>query len=291
MVSFAEDSPRIIGNRCIIEDTALNAWGGINAEAEENEEATAQPIVDGIERNGSRRSSTRRDIRNSWFRFGNLPLGDRHILEIAGPEAKLAAVDCKVCPGRTWLGVGSAQWDLAGAQATEFMSAWGAPYGDRQAALTPGERFTIDVVATDISVAYVDAPDGGTLRVTVDEAVRLEQPTNVAFTDCDGGEHLMENRRGVLGLGFGLHRVTVEAVDGPVSILGLFTYDARPNHNAERRLTGRAAAGETVGFTLPFRARPVVICSGGLAARTEDITPTQVTFSGEGVGIYEVIGE
>ena len=131
MVSFAEGHLRIIGNRCIIEDTALNAWGGINAEAEANEEAKPQPFVDGIKRAGSRRSNARRDVRNSWFRFGNLPLGDRHILEISGPDAKLTAVDCKVCPERTWLGVGSAQWDLAGAQVTEFVSEWGAPYGDR----------------------------------------------------------------------------------------------------------------------------------------------------------------
>ncbi len=291
MVSFVEGDTRILGNRCIIEDTAFNAWGGINAEAEGNKEAAPQPVVDGEPRSGSRRSNTSRDVRNSWFRFGNLPLGDRHILEIKGPEARLAGVDCKVCPGRVWLGTGSPQWDLAGTDVTDFASQWGAPYGDRQAVLQPGQTFTIDVVATDMSVAYVDAPDGGTLRVTVDDAVKLQQTANVAFTDCDGGEHFMENRRGVLGLGFGLHRVVLEAVDAPVAVLGLFTYDARPNLSSERRLTGRAAAGDVVAFTLPFRARPVVVCFDGLQVRTEDITPTQVTFSGEGVGTYEVIGQ
>ena len=149
----------------------------------------------------------------------------------------------------------------------------------------------IDVVCTDLSVAYVDAPQAGTLTVTVDGVDKLVTRTNVPFVDIEKNEHFMENRRGVLGLGFGLHRVTLEAVDAPVEVLGMFVYDARPNRNAERRLTGRAAAGETVSFSAPFAARPVVICSGGLAVRTEDITPAQVTFSGEGVGTYEVIGE
>ncbi len=88
-----------------------------------------------------------------------------------------------------------------------------------------------------------------------------------------------------------MHRVRLRALDGPVAVLGLFTYDSRPNRDFERRLTGTAIPGETVTFTLAFKARPLVLCHGGLSVRTADITPTQVTFSGEGRGTYEVIGE
>lgn len=59
----------------------------------------------------------------------------------------------------------------------------------------------------------------------------------------------------------------------------------------ERRLLGYAAAGETLTFSPPFAARPVVVCHDGLRAKPEDTTPAQVTFSGEATGLYEVIGQ
>jgi len=131
----------------------------------------------------------------------------------------------------------------------------------------------------------------GALRVLVDGEERLAQVAAEPFTDVEGNQHYLENRKGILGLGFGLHRVRLEAVEAPVSVLGLFTYDSRPNLQFERRLTGRASAGETVAFSPPFRARPVVICHDGLSVSTDSITPSQVTFRGEGSGIYQVIGE
>ena len=97
--------------------------------------------------------------------------------------------------------------------------------------------------------------------------------------------------KSVLNLGYGLHRVKIGAVKGPVNILGLYTYDSRPNRNFERRLGGFASAGETVNFSLSFKTRPFVICGNGLQAKTQDITAEMVTFSGTGQGTYEVIGE
>ncbi|NCQ32803.1 MAG: hypothetical protein GW802_36265, partial [Armatimonadetes bacterium] len=173
----------------------------------------------------------------------------------------------------------------------DFISEWGAPYGAKQVVLAPGSAIAVDVVCTDLSVAYVDAAQGGKLRVLIDGAERLLQPTNAPFVDLDKNAHFMENRRGILGLGFGLHQVRLEAVDLSVAVLGLFSYDSRPNRQFERRLTGTAAAGETVAFSLPFKARPVVICHGALSVQTSDATSTQVTFAGNGVGTYEVIGE
>jgi len=127
--------------------------------------------------------------------------------------------------------------------------------------------------------------------VLVDGVEKLSQPTNASFVDAEKAEHFMENRKGILGLGFGLHTIRLEAADAPVAVLGLFTYDSRGNRQFERRLAGRAAAGETVAFSLPFKARPLVLCHGDLAVKTADITPAKVTFTGKGAGTYEVIGE
>lgn len=285
MVLFDGESPRIVANRFILEDTAFNAFARVAGDD------APIPVVDGEELSGARRSTPNYDLRNSWFRHGNLRPGDRHILEVKGPDAELTYVDAKVCPNRRLIGVESPLWDLGGAEVAEFASEWGAPFGERQAVLQPGAGFTLDVVATDISVAYVDAPDAGTLRVLVDGEERLAQPANVPFTDCDGAERYLENRKGILDLGYGRHRVTLEAIDAPVAVLGVFTYDSRPNRDSERRLTGMAAPAETVAITPPMRARPLVVCTGGLAARYEDTMPDRVTFSGDGPGTYEIVGE
>jgi len=283
MVTYGPDSPRIVGGKFVFDDTAVNCWGV-------TDEGDPIPHVDG-EKLSARRGMGNRDIRNSLFRHGRCRLGDRHVLELQGTGAKLSYVDAKVCPNRRFIGMDSPLWRPAPAAVTDFASEWGAPYGSRMVTLGAGEALEIDAVCTDLSVAYVDTPAGGTLRLLVNDAEKLLQPTNVPFVDIEGQERFMENRRGVLGLGFGLHRVRLEAVEGPVSFLGLFTYDQRPNGKFERRLTGRAAAGETVPFTLPFKTRPIVICHEGLTVKTEDISAREVTFGGEGEGVFEVIGE
>jgi hypothetical protein len=48
--------------------------------------------------------------------------------------------------------------------------------------------------------------------------------------------------------------------------------------------------GETVEFTLPFKTRPFVMCSGGLSVKYDDIAESKVKFSGSS-GNYEIIGE
>ncbi len=285
MVLFDAESPRIADSRFILEDTAFNAFARVDGED------APVPVVDGEELSGARRSTASYNLRNSWFRHGNLRLGDRHVLEVKGPNPELTYVNAKVCPDRQLIGVQNPRWDLGGGEVEPYASEWGAPFGARQAVLQPGATFTLDVIATDISVAYVDAPDAGTLRVLVDGEERLAQPANMPFTDCDGGERYLENRKGILDLGYGLHRVTLEATDAPVAVLGVFTYDSRSNRDAERRITGIAAPGETVAITPPFRARPLVVCTGGLSARYEDTAPDRVTFSGDGPGSYEIVGQ
>ena len=282
-VTFDATGERLRGGKFVFEDTAINCWGV----AEEGEPV---PHVNG-ERLPARRGVAQRDIRNSLFRHGRCRLGDRHILELAGPGARLTYVDAKVCPERRFFPADHPLWRRGDLPVTDFPSEWGAPYGSRQVVLSAGDAVEVDVVATDISVAYADRPEGGTLRVLLDGAERLAQAANVPFVDLEGEAHFMENRRGILGLGYGLHRVRLEAVEGPVAVLGVFTYDARPNRASERRLAGHAVPGETVAFSPAFRARPLVLCHGGLAVNVADITPRAVTFSGDGPGTYEVVGE
>ena len=284
MVTYDGKSPRVKGNMFVFDDTAMNCWGA----TEEDDKPV--PYVDGAKQS-SRRASPRRDVRNSMFRYGRCRLGDRHILEIAGKGARLTYVDAKVCPDRRFFPVDGAHWRLGDSPVTDFASAWGAPYGSRQATLQPGAFAEIDVVGTDVSVAYVDAGQAGTLTVTVYGTQKLVQPTNVPFVDTAKKEHFMENRKGILGLPFGDHTVRIEAAGGPVAILGVFVYDSRSNRAAERRLLGRAAAGETVTFSRPFKARPVVLCHGQLAVKREDVAVDRVTFRGHGVAAYEIIGE
>jgi hypothetical protein len=285
LVTYGPDSPRLKGDKFIFDDTAINCW--IDAG-----EGPLKPFVDGEnERLMARRKLSARDIRNSYFRHGRARLGDRHILEIEGPEVKLTAVDAKQCPERRVFGVEHPLWDLGGAKAGPFASEWGAPFGAAQAMLMPGGAFEIDVVATDVAVAWVDAPAGGTLRVTVDGVERLVQPGNRPFVDRQKKEWFIENRKGVLGLGFGLHRVRLEALEAPVAVLGVTTYDSRSNRASERRVIGRAAPGETVVFTPAFKAPPVVLCGAGLRALRETLTPERVSFTGELPGVFEAVGE
>jgi hypothetical protein len=101
----------------------------------------------------------------------------------------------------------------------------------------------------------------------------------------------MEDRRGLRNVGYGLHHVKIEAVDGPVAVLGLFTYDSRSNRQEERQMVGQALPGEMITLTPAYKARPVVLCTGGLAVKPEDITATSVKFSGTGAGGYQIVGE
>ena len=90
-------------------------------------------------------------------------------------------------------------------------------------------------MCTDVSVAYIDLEEGGILDIFTDGRLKLSQPTNIPFINTDKKADYLENRKGILNLGFGLHNVRLEAREAPVSILGIFTYDSRSNRNSERR--------------------------------------------------------
>ncbi|MDD4108423.1 MAG: hypothetical protein PHH93_06875, partial [Prolixibacteraceae bacterium] len=230
MVSFDSSSKRIKGNMFIFEDGAVNCWGKADNEK-------PLPYVDG-KLYESRRSSPKYDLRNSMFRFGRTSLGDRHILEISGDNPELTYVDAKICPGRQSYFVDNPVWELKGLSTDEFVSEWGAPYGSKKVVLEPGKSVEAEVVCTDISVAYADIPNGGILKIYVDDQLKVTQPANIPFTDTNKKSYFMENRKGIPDLGYGLHKVRLEAEHGPVPVLGLFTYDSRPNRNSERRIAG-----------------------------------------------------
>ena len=282
MITFDKTSKRINGNRFIFEDGAVNCWGKVDS-------GKPYPFVDGMQYD-SRSSSPKRDIRNSMFRFGRCTLGDRHILEIAGYNPDLTFVDSKINPDRRNFPIDNPEWNIQGLTIEDFASEWGAPYGSKKLVVEPGKSVEIEVMCTDISVAYIDMQHGGILDIITDGRVKLSQPTNIPFIDTDKKVNFIENRKGILNLGFGIHKVRLEAREAPVVILGIFTYDSRSNHNSERRLSGMATGGETVEFTLPFKSRPLVICTGGLTVKKEDIYEMKVTFSGD-QGSYEIIGE
>lgn len=221
---FSATSPRIVKQRMmVIEDAAFNAWG-------DNKGQLMKLSIDGrpaVDAGHGRHSWSKPDPRNSTFVHGRLSLGDRHIIEIVDERARLVAVDCKVCPKRVFWDAASDRWQDA-ASVVPFDSVWGAPYGTKMFRLPPGGSVTIDVEATDLSVAYLDKPTGGTLHVEVDGRPTWSQPTNVPYQDATGTKWFLENRRGVTGMKHGRHRVSLRSEHGDVWILGLFTYDQRP---------------------------------------------------------------
>lgn len=285
VTTYSAGHKRLRENRgVILEDTFVNLWATTKDEL-------VGLRVDGATDEGSRRRPMRaRDNRNSTFAIGRLTLGDRHIVEVTGNESSLAAVDLKTALNRQWLPVTSPRWKLP-AKAEPFASEWGSPYGDAVVMLAPHTEATTDFVGTDLSMAYVDAADGGEVVVLVDGQDVLHIATNQPFTDAGNKPLYMENRRGIRGLAYGWHRVQVKAGDKPVQLLGAFTYDTRANRQAERVERGRAFAGESIRFSAPFKTRPWVVCQGGLQASLDDVRVDGVTFTGTGEGSYEVIGE
>lgn len=223
MIRHTSETSRFVdGRMMILDDNAFNLWADNNKEL-------MQLNIDGSPATNAghgRHSWSKPDPRNSTFVHGRLSLGDRHIIEIVNENAKLIAVDCKVAPNRTFVAADSDRWNGT-RKIQPFESAWGAPYGDQSFGLTAGHSIEISVEATDLSVAYLDQIDGGTLIVEVDGKQVLSQATDIPFKDSKGRDHFTENRKGVNSLSFGRHDVRLLAKDGDVIVLGLFSYDDR----------------------------------------------------------------
>jgi hypothetical protein len=286
MRTYAAPCPRIHGGTALIlDDTVVNLWATTKDEL-------VCIRVDGQENSGSRRKpSARRDVRNSAFATGRLTLGDRHVVEVTGRQARLVAADCKVVPERQWVPITSPRWSLSGLKAEPFASQWGSPYGSQQVQVPAGRSVEIELSGTLWSVAYVDQARGGQMAVAIDGRPTLRVSTAVPLAAADGRKLFLENRKGTGRLAYGMHVLRITATDGPVALLGVFAYDTRSNRANERVLRGMASPGDSVEFTLPFQARPVVLCSGGLRVESADLTAAQARFGGVGPGSYEIIGE
>jgi hypothetical protein len=291
IVTFAEGSPRIFRkNAFILEDTAFNCWGETGAD--KDVKVFHPPVyADGKKAGEGRRNFPQRDNRNSLFRYGRLKFGDRHVIELGGKNPRFTAIDLKVCPNRYFIGVGSKCWNIDSLAVKAFKSRTGAPYGTEMLTIPSGKSISLYAVGTDFSIAYVDAEKSGELKVSVDGREEFQIPANVPFKFLNGDKWFMENRNGISSLPYGMHKIKVEAVKKPVNVLGVFVYDSRPNREFERHINGIGAAGETVSFTPPFKAPPLIICHDKLKALPSDITPGKVTFSGAGTGIFEIVGE
>jgi hypothetical protein len=282
----ARPSPRIYqGKAILLDDTVVNLWATCKEER-------VGVRVDGEPNSGSgRKGLARRDVRNSTFALGLLSLGDRHVVEVTGTDARLVAADCKVIVGRQWIGAESPRWTLGTLHPQAFASDWGAPYGSQQVVIPANGSVEIDFPGTDFSVAYVDRPGGGRLRVQVDGRDALDEPTDRPFTTAGGEKRFLENRKGIRHLPYGQHWIRVKAEEGPVALLGLFSYDTRCNRSGERILRGTAYPGETVQFVPPFASRPFVLLTGGLRFTPANLTPGELRLGGTSAGQYEIVGE
>ncbi len=289
MRTYGADSPRIRkGQAFVFEDTVINLWA-------KSDEAKVAVRIDGEEssaprfHNGSRYvQMDARDLRNSTFAIGLLSFGDRHIVEVTGTNAKITAVDAKLALNRVWQGVESSGWKLP-AKTSPLDSEWGSPYGNRKVVLQAGQTATLSWVGTDCSVAWFDRAGGGSLTAQVEGGPSFTVATNTPFTLASGEQTYLENRKGLLHLPYGLHKLEIKAGGGPVELLGAFIYDTRANRQAERVQQGLAGPGDTIRFSAPYAAVPVVSCGEGLNVKS--VSREEVTFQGTKPATYQVTGE
>lgn len=278
--SYRSGSPRLFRpDAFIIDDTAFNCWASFEGEK-------SSVLVDGKEVGTPRRSFPSIDPRNSLFRFGNLTLGDRHVVELVAEAPQFTGFDAKVCPNRQFIGVSSPLWQGDHKAAPEYASQTGFPYGTHILTLESGQSVSIDAIGSDFSAVWVDAEGGGSLQAFIDGEEVFAVSTAEPFQFRDGTRLYLENRKGILDRPYGVHELKLTAQDGPVRLMGLFTYDKRSNRAHERVLRGYAVPGEIVVFHPPFKAIPLV----NSACPVEQIDRNQVKF-GNASGFYEIIGE
>jgi hypothetical protein len=289
MRTYAADSPRLHRNAFVFDDAAVNLWAD-GTDAKVGVRIDGRPNTDPAFHNGSWLKPVKaRNPRNSVFAIGRLSFGDRHIVEVEGAGVRLLAVDAKTALNRVWHGVESKSWDLGDTRPEAFVSEWGAPYGTTQVKLAVGATAQLRWVGTDCSVAWAPGAGCGVLVAKIDGQESLREPANVPFTLADGQPAYVEDRRGIRGLPFGVHELEVIARDGPVALLGAFSYDTRANLQGQRELQGWAAPGDRVEFSAPFAATPVVICQGGLEPKS--VSREGIVFGGVASGAYRITGE
>ncbi|MFA6930941.1 MAG: hypothetical protein WCT05_11490, partial [Lentisphaeria bacterium] len=280
IVSYRSGSPRLFRpNAFILDDTVFNCWGSFKEEK-------SVVLVNGKEVGTPRRSFPNIDRRNSLFRFGNLQLGERYVVELAASEAAFTGFDTKICPNRQFLCISSPLWRGDKKETQQYASQTGFPYGERSLTLEAGQEIEITAIGSDFSVVWVDAENGGRLQASIDGEDVFDVSTAEPCKFSDGTTLFMENRKGILNRPYGAHTLKFTAQGAAVQLMGLYVYDARSNRANERVLRGYAVPEANVHFNPSFKAVPLVNSS----CPVEQIDATQVKF-GDGSGFYEIIGE
>ena len=265
----------------IIDDAAFNCWA-VPVKNSKNAK-NGELYVNGIKRDKNRRPSKYND-RNSFSRFGRLALGDRHIIETS-TDYKFDSVDCKMVLNRSFIGVESGAFSGI-SKGEPWKSETGFPYGKFIATLQPGKSCTVNVIGTAFSVVWVDAAKGGKLTASVDGKNAFTVPTDIPFTLVSKEKLYMENRKGITGLHYGEHVITLTAQNAPVKLMGVYSYDTRANRNNERIIRG-VSYGGTYEFEAPFKSTPVIRCYGDL--KLVKAAADHAVFSGQ--GRFDAIGE
>ena len=271
-------------NAFIIDDSAFNCWANLTYKLPRGQKAPRGRVyVNGVEK-GTGRSPIYYNHRNSYYRHGDLALGDRYVVEVSAPYA-FNAMDTKLSPNRRYVGVESKLFSGV-KKVTAFNSKTGFPYGRFVTVLQPGESCQVKLIGNAFAVAWVDTPEGGILQAEIDGKKVFEQPSNVPYVLLNKEKIFMENRKGIEGIPFGVHTVTLKAVKAPVTLMGVYSYDTRANTRSQRIIQDFACDGE-YKFEPAFKAVPVVNTFGSL--KVKSVTPLGAVFSG--TGIFTATGE
>ena len=278
MVLYKGNDPRFFRpNAFILDDSAFNCWANVTIKVPQGQKAPRGTLYINGEEKGSGRSPSFHNLRNSYFRHGRLALGDRCVVEISKPYV-FNALDSKNSPFRHYTGVESKLFKGVKA-VTAYASQTGFPYGRHVTVLQPGESCQVQLSGNAFAVAWVDTPKGGALQAEVDGKKVFEQPTNVPYTFIDKTKAFIENRKGIQGMPFGVHTITLKAVRAPVTLMGVYSYDTRSNTQNERTVRGIVCDGE-YRFSPAFKATPLIQTFGTL--KVKSVTPEKAVFTGSG---------
>lgn len=267
----------------ILDDSAFNCWAVLAKKQKVKKFPRGDVWVDGIRRGSARRPAAY-NLRNSFFRYGRLSFGDRHVVELPS-QYKFTAIDSKLSPGRNYIGVESKRFKGV-KKVVPYNSKTGFPYGRFVTVLNPGESFELEAIGNGFSIVWADTQKGGTLSASINGEKYFDIATNQPFTFINKEKMFMENRKGIEGLPYGVHKITLKAEKSPVMFLGVYSYDMRPNRSNERTVSGMTEGGEYI-FEPAFKAIPIVHCFGG--AKVKSVSREKAVFSGS--GSFEATGE
>lgn len=285
MKTYRAGDPRFFRpNAFIIDDSAYNSWAGLKNKLPKGQKAPRGITFINGERKGLSRPSPGYNVRNSFFRHGRLPLGDRHVIELS-ENFKFTFLDAKISPRRYYTGVESRLFSGI-KKPLPYKSQTGFPYGRFTAVLKPGESCQVNLAGNAFAVAWVDTPKGGLLQVDIDGVKKMELPANQPYIMQNKEKLFIENRKGIEGLFYGMHTVTLKALKAPVTIMGVYSYDTRSDLSWERRIHGTVSNSE-FKFEPAFKAVPIIDCRGSL--KLKQATREKAVFSG--TGTFTATGE